>query len=82
MEGELTLVTNSGEERLRAGDCAAFQRGVEGSIWSTNQHDRVLEIGNSDAQDRCVYSDIDMVVGPGTEPYRHRDGTPYPPKPG
>ena len=26
MEGELTLVTNSGEELLRAGDCAAFPR--------------------------------------------------------
>ena len=43
---------------------------------------RVLEIVNSDARDRCVYSDIDMVVGPGNEPYRLRDGTPYPPKPG
>jgi hypothetical protein len=29
VEGELTLVTNSGEELLRAGDCAAFPRGVE-----------------------------------------------------
>jgi uncharacterized cupin superfamily protein len=43
---------------------------------------RVLEIVNSDARDRRVYSDIDMVVGPGSEPYRHRDGTHYPRKPG
>jgi uncharacterized cupin superfamily protein len=85
VEGELTLVTNSGEELLRAGDCAAFKRGVEDGHHLINKSARparVLEIGNSDAQDRCVYSDIDMVVGPGSEPYRHRDGTPYPTKPG
>jgi hypothetical protein len=33
----------------------------------------VLEIGNSDAHDRCHYSEIDMVAGPGNERYRHRD---------
>ena len=27
LDGELTLVTDSGEELLRAGDCAAFRRG-------------------------------------------------------
>jgi uncharacterized cupin superfamily protein len=85
VEGELTLVTDSGEELLRAGDCAAFQRGVEDGHHLINKSARparVLEIGNSDAQDRCVYSDIDMVAGPGSERYRHGDGTPYPPKPG
>jgi uncharacterized cupin superfamily protein len=83
MEGELTLVTDSGEELLRAGDCVAFQRGVEDGhhlINKSAQPARVLEIGNSEVQDRCVYSDIDMVAGSGG--YRHRDGTPYPPKPG
>ena len=85
VEGELTLVTDSGEELLRAGDCAAFRRGVEDGHHLINKSARparVLEIGNSDAQDRCVYSDIDMVAGPGSERYRHRDGTPYPPKSG
>jgi uncharacterized cupin superfamily protein len=73
------------EELLRAGDCAAFQRGVEDGhhlINKSTRPARVLEIGNSDAQDRCVYSDIDMVAEPGSERYRHRDGTPYPPKAG
>jgi uncharacterized cupin superfamily protein len=85
VEGELTLVTDSGEEVLRAGDCVAFRRGVEDGHHLINKSARparVLEIGNSDAQDRCVYSDIDMVAGPGSEGYRHRDGTPYPRKPG
>jgi hypothetical protein len=40
----------------------------------------VLEIGNSDPRDRCVYSDIDMVAEPGVQGYRHRDGLPYPAK--
>ena len=83
VEGELTLVTDSGEELLRAGDCAAFPRGAEDGhhlINKSGRPARVLEIGNSDARDRCVYSDIDMVAVPGNERYRHRDGTPYPPK--
>jgi mannose-6-phosphate isomerase-like protein (cupin superfamily) len=85
VEGEFTLVIDSGEELVRAGDCAPFRRGVEDwhhLINKSARPARVLEIGNSDAQDCCVYSDIDMVVGPGSEGYRHRDGTPYSPKPG
>jgi uncharacterized cupin superfamily protein len=67
-----------------AGDCAAFPHGVEDGhlINKSARPARVLEIGNSDAQDRCVYSDIDMLAVPGSERYCHRDGTPYPPKSG
>lgn len=82
VEGELTLVTDAGEEILRAGDCAAFKRGVADGHHLINRTDRpakVLEIGNADPQDVCTYPDIDMIAGP--EPgYKHRDGTPYPGK--
>ena len=81
LEGELTLVTDGGEEVLRAGDCAAFRGGDPDGHHLVNQSGlpaKVLEIGNSDPQDRCVYSDIDMVAGPGATRYCHRDGTPYP----
>jgi uncharacterized cupin superfamily protein len=81
IEGELTLVTDGGEEVLRAGDCAAFRRGRPDGHHLINRSSRpakVLEIGNSDPQDHCVYSDIDMIAGPGVTRYRHRDGTPYP----
>jgi len=81
VEGELTLVTNSGEETLRTGDCAAFKAGDPDGHHLVNKSDRparVLEIGNSDPRDRCVYSDIDMIAGPEPARYRHRDGTPYP----
>jgi len=83
VEGELTLVTNSGEEILRAGDCAAFKAGDPDGhhlINKSNRPARVLEIGTADARDRCVYPDIDMVAGPGAAGYSHRDGTPYPVK--
>jgi uncharacterized cupin superfamily protein len=81
VEGELTLVTNGGEEILRAGDCAAFKAGDPDGHHLVNKSERpakVLEIGNSDPADRCTYSDIDMVAGPGAAGYSHRDGTPYP----
>ena len=76
--GELILVTDTGEEVLRAGDCAAFKAGERDGHHLINRSDRpacVLEVGNSDPRDRCTYSDIDMVAGAGG--YRHRDGAPY-----
>jgi len=83
MEGELVLVTDSGEEVLRAGDCAAFRRGDPDGHHLINRSSRpakVLEIGNSDSKDRCTYSDIDMIAQPGMPHYVHRDGSPYPVK--
>jgi uncharacterized cupin superfamily protein len=81
VEGELTLVTDAGEEVLRAGDCAAFRKGDEDGHHLINRSGRpakVLEIGNADPKDRCVYPDIDMIAEPGVEAYQHRDGTSYP----
>ena len=81
VEGELTLITDSGEEILGPGDCAAFKAGDPDGHHLVNKSGRpakVLEIGNADANDRCVYSDIDMVAGPGAVRYRHRNGRPYP----
>lgn len=81
VEGELVLVTDSGEEILRAGDCAAFRKGDPDGHHLINRTDRpttVLEVGNSDPRDVCTYSDIDMTAGPGELGYRHKDGKPYP----
>jgi uncharacterized cupin superfamily protein len=80
--GELTLVTDAGEEVLRAGDCAAFKAGDTDGHHLINRSGRdaiLLEVGNAEPQaDRCTYSDIDMVAQPGEPGYHHRDGTPYP----
>ncbi len=81
VEGELTLVTDAGEEVLRAGDCAAFKRGEADGHHLVNKSGRpakVLEIGNGEDADLCVYPDIDMLAGP--EGFVHRDGSPYPQK--
>jgi uncharacterized cupin superfamily protein len=81
LEGELTLVTDAGEEVLLAGDCAAFKAGDSDGHHLINRSAnpaKLLEIGNSDSRDRCVYSDIDMTAEPGLEVFSHRDGSPYP----
>jgi uncharacterized cupin superfamily protein len=81
LEGELTLVTDAGEETLRAGDCAAFKAGDPDGHHLVNKSDsaaRVLEIGTSDRRDRCTYADIDMIAD--ERGYTHQDGSPYPVK--
>jgi uncharacterized cupin superfamily protein len=83
LEGEVTLVTDVGEEVLRPGDCAAFPAGkADGHhlVNRTNANVRVLEVGTRSADDRCVYPDTDMIAEPGEHFYRHRDGTSYPAK--
>ena len=79
LDGELTLITDAGEETLRAGDCAAFRCGDPNGHHLVNKSGRparVLEIGTTSPQDRCIYPDIDMIAD--VRGYTHRDGTPYP----
>jgi uncharacterized cupin superfamily protein len=78
LAGEATLVTDAGEEVLRAGDCAAFPAGrADGHHFVNRSAAEVvlLEVGSRSPQhDRTVYSDIDMVAEPMEEVYRRRDG--------
>ena len=63
LEGELTLVTDAGEETLRAGMAAAFPAGKDDGHQLINRSDKpatYLEIGTRAANDDAVYSDIDM----------------------
>ena len=83
VEGELTLITDAGEEVLRPGDCAAFKAGDPNGhhlVNKTTRPAKVLEIGNADPRDSCDYPDIDMIAEAGSIGYSHRDGTPYPVK--
>jgi uncharacterized cupin superfamily protein len=80
--GEVTLVTDSGEEVLRAGDAAGFPANDPNGHCLQNRaaHDAVvLEIGSRVAGSVGLYSDIDLVAPAGGKPapYTHRDGTPY-----
>jgi uncharacterized cupin superfamily protein len=83
LEGELTLISNDGEEILHAGDCVAFKAGDPDGHHLVNRSAlpaRLLEIGNADPKDRCVYPDIDLLSEAGAQGFSHRDGLPYPTK--
>jgi uncharacterized cupin superfamily protein len=80
LDGEVVLVTETGEEVLRAGDCAGFRAGVADGHHLQNRTQntaRVLEVG-SRRPDRDVaeYPDVDLRwVGNGA-PTR-KDGSRY-----
>jgi uncharacterized cupin superfamily protein len=78
LEGEVVLVTDAGEEVLRAGDFAGFRAGdPDGHHFQnrSNQPAVLLEIGSSSPDDVAEYPDIDLRGLPGG--YVHKDGTPY-----
>jgi uncharacterized cupin superfamily protein len=81
LEGEVVLVTNSGEEILRKGDCAGFKAGVADGHHLQNRSDRdvlLLEIGaRRDADDEVFYSDIDLHLPKGRGGWQHNNGEPY-----
>jgi uncharacterized cupin superfamily protein len=81
VSGEVVLVTNEGEQTLRAGDCAGFPAGAPNGHHMVNRSGAVavcLEVGTRNPQQDAVdYPDIDMVCQPGRNGYQHRDGTPY-----
>ena len=81
VSGEVVLVTDAGEEVLKAGDCAGFKAGDKDGHHLQNRSNAdvlLLEIGTRTASDSGEYSDIDMAFkmgGPAM--YTHKDGTPY-----
>ncbi len=81
ISGEVVLVTDSGEQVLRAGDCAAFPRNVPDGHHLVNRSRSAaicLEVGSRIPGDFTTYPDIDMLFDPAVDGYIHRDGTPYP----
>src|SRR5262245_33327749 len=80
LSGELTLVTDSGEEILRAGDCVGFKAGVSDGhhLQHRAKNEAVLlAIGSRRPEDDvCHYPDIDLRWAGNGEP-THRDGSPY-----
>jgi uncharacterized cupin superfamily protein len=79
LSGELILITDTGEQALRANDCAAFPKNVPDGHHLINRGNEIavyLEIGTRHADDSCSYPDIDLHVK-GDAGYTHKDGTPY-----
>jgi len=84
VEGEVMLVTDAGEEALRAGDCAGFKAGVrDGHCFQnrSNSDVQLLVVGSRDERDHGEYPDIDMVFLPprhaGDSGYRRKDGSSF-----
>jgi uncharacterized cupin superfamily protein len=81
LSGEVALVTDAGEQVLRAGDCAAFPKGEPNGHHLLNKSNETaicLEVGSRSREDICTYPDIDMRIDSRDEVYKHKDGTPYP----
>lgn len=81
LQGEVVLVTDQGEEILKAGDCAGFKAGDKDGHHLQNRSNAdalLLEIGTRTPNDSGEYSDIDMAFQTGGAAiYTHKDGTPY-----
>ncbi len=81
LDGEVVLVTDAGEEVLRAGDCAGFKAGIKDGHHLQNRSGQtalVLEVGSRKPDDdEGEYSDIDLRFLKGRAGYARKDGTPY-----
>ena len=82
VEGEVTLVTDAGEEMLKAGDCVGFKAGVPDGHHLQNRSPRdavALEIGSRKvAGDEVDYPEIDLRFLKERAGFAHKDRTPYP----
>ena len=79
LSGEAVLVTDAGEEVMRAGDCAAFPAGEQNGHHLINRSAAdvvLLEIGTRTGTDTGVYSDIDMLFDM-RRGFSRKDGTSY-----
>ena len=81
VEGEVVLVTDAGEEVMRAGDCAGFKGATPDGHHFQNRSSTeavLLEVGTRLPESGATYPDIDMHLGAKAAGFTHRDGEPYP----
>jgi len=82
LEGEVTLVTNAGRQKLTAGKAAGFPAGLADGHQLVNETGRpvlYLEIGDRTPDDGATYSDVDMAAHlvDGKWVFTRKDGSPY-----
>jgi uncharacterized cupin superfamily protein len=82
LEGEVMLVTNEGEQVLRAGECAGYPAGKRNAHHFINRSGaavRYLEIGNREPGDTAFYPDDDLLIieDENGEYYANKDGRRY-----
>jgi uncharacterized cupin superfamily protein len=79
LSGEAVLIEEGGEAPMRAGDVAAFPKGVADGHHLVNRSDApciFLAIGRA-AASNCNYPDIDLLLDGTTGAFVHKDGSPY-----
>ena len=82
LEGELTLVTDAGEESIKPGMAAGFPAGAPNAHHFINRGARTavyLEVGTRSDADVCSYPDIDLhlELEAGEPVWLHKDGRRY-----
>lgn len=82
LEGEITLVTDAGEQVLQPGMAAGFAAGIDNGhhlINRTQAAVQYLEVGDRTAGDAAFYPDDDLqcTTEEGVFRFTHRDGSPY-----
>jgi len=82
LSGEVVLITDAGEQLLKAGTCAGFPLGTRDGHCLINRSSRpavYLEISNRHPEDRAFYSDVDMMFhGVKAKPmFTRKDGSPF-----
>lgn len=83
LEGELTLVTDAGDQILTPGMSAGFPANCADGHHLINRSDRMavyLEVGDRSDDDKVDYPDIDMKLEmrDGEFAFLHKNGKPYP----
>lgn len=82
LEGEVTLVTNAGEQILTPGMAAGFPAGEANGHHLINRSSAVavyLEIGDRTPNDSATYPDDDLMAkdDSGKWVFLHKDGSPF-----
>ncbi len=84
LDGEAVLVENDGETIMRAGECAAFPKGVANGHHLINRSDRpctFIAVGKVATSD-CHYPDIDLHLDGATGRFVRKYGNEQQPEPG
>jgi uncharacterized cupin superfamily protein len=79
LSGEAILVEEGTETMMRAGDCAAFPKGVPNGHHLVNRsaEDCIFIAVGKVAETDCHYPDIDMHLDAAGSSFTHKDGTAY-----
>ena len=79
LEGEAVLVEDQGETVLRAGDCAAFPKGVANGHQLVNRGDRncLFVVVGKPASTDCHYPDVDLHLDANSGRFVRKDGSSF-----